>query len=82
MTIDATVSDSNQSALFRLDNFQIDSMSPPEVENVLISGPADDRRRDRRHQQRLAAGSAVSEQRVGPGSLNGWCDTDRDGELR
>jgi len=38
MTIDATVSDSNQSALFRLDNFQIDSDLAAGVENVLISG--------------------------------------------
>jgi hypothetical protein len=38
IAIDATVSDSNQNPLFRLDNFQIDSDVAAGVENVLISG--------------------------------------------
>jgi len=40
MTIDATVSDSNQSALFRLDNFQIDSDVTAGSRERLDLGPA------------------------------------------
>jgi len=38
MTLDASVSDANQKALFRLDGFHIDSDLAAGIENVLVSG--------------------------------------------
>ena len=38
MTLDASVSDANQKALFRLDGFRIDSDLAAGIENVLVSG--------------------------------------------
>lgn len=38
MTLDASVSDANQKALFRLDGFRIDSDLSAGIENVLVSG--------------------------------------------
>jgi hypothetical protein len=38
MTLDASVSDANQKALFRLDSFRIDSDLAAGIENVLVSG--------------------------------------------